>query len=37
MAFKPFRDEAIGPLIVVAAIVAFLLALGVLIYVVTQK
>jgi uncharacterized membrane protein len=37
MAFKPFRDEAIGPLIVTIAVVGWLLALALLIYIAMQK
>ena len=37
MAFKPVRDNAIGPLIVTAAIVGWLLALALLFYIATQK
>jgi hypothetical protein len=35
VALKPFRDEAIGPLIVAAAIVGWLLAIALLIYIAT--
>ena len=37
MAFKPVRDNAIGPLIITAAIVGWLLALALLFYLATQK
>ena len=37
MAFKPVRDNAIGSLIVTAAIVGWLLALALLFYLATQK
>ena len=35
MAFKPFRDDAIGPMIVAAVVVGWLLALGLLFYLAT--
>jgi hypothetical protein len=37
MAFKPLRDKAIGPIIVTAAIVGWLLALALLVYIATLK
>jgi hypothetical protein len=37
MTFRPVRDYAIGPLIVAAVILGWLLALALLLYVATQK
>jgi hypothetical protein len=37
MAFRPVRDYAIGPLIVAAVLLGWLLALALLLYVATQK
>jgi hypothetical protein len=36
MARRPFRDELIGPLLVTAAVVGFLLAVALLVYVTTH-
>jgi hypothetical protein len=37
MAFKPFRDKAIGPLIITGVIVGWLLGIALLSYIATHK